>query len=383
MSEADVPKTEQPEAVETNPAEQTPPDQAAAPKRTGNGLAGLALLVGLAGLAGGGWSFWQTQQAPTRQTDDGQRLEGLQQQIDESASQLSQLRQSIDERLAALPGTEALATQRRLLADLQTDQQRTAQQVENILAGGRQNWRLTEAEHLMRLAAVRLSALQDVAGAEALLLTTDTILRDQSDPSAFAAREQLSRALQALRATPRPDRTGLFLQLAAMREQAARSIPLAPSMSPADGDVVAELVADADQSSWWGRWLAALPEYFRIEFDADRSIRPLLSGQSLSEVRLALSLALEQAQWGALHGEETVYLGALKQAGEILDAHFNLDKPDSRGLRQQISDLTNEPVRADMPDLTEALDAVQAYVERKQSQRKQQTQAAGMAGEAP
>ncbi len=372
MSEAATPQTpeEKPasEAVNTTP---TPPVK---PARIGaaTGLAAFALLIGLAGAGAGGWSLWQLQQMQSR---DQQQAEALQRTRDDSAKQLQGLARQLDARLAELPSASELNERRRLLANLQSDQQRLSQRLESVLDGSRQDWRLDEAEHLLRLASLRLSALQDVASAEALVLTADDILREQDDPAAFAAREQLSRSLEALRTTQRPDRVGLFLQLGALREQAATLNPLAPTFE-GQGDVLSDLAAEGDGSAWWGEWVKKLSEYFRIEFDADRNVRPLLSGQSLSQVRLSLSLELEQAQWAALHGQTGVYRQALKQAEEILDAHFNLDNPDSRALRQRFAELADATVEVKVPDLGDSLDALQAYLHRKQAQRRQGAAAA-------
>ncbi|MGA4320143.1 uroporphyrinogen-III C-methyltransferase [Ectopseudomonas hydrolytica] len=372
MSEAATPQTpeEKPasEAVNTTP---TPPVK---PARNGaaTGLAAFALLIGLAGAGAGGWSLWQLQQMQSR---DQQQAEALQRTRDDSAKQLQGLARQLDARLAELPSASELDERRRLLANLQSDQQRLSQRLESVLDGSRQDWRLDEAEHLLRLASLRLSALQDVASAEALVLTADDILREQDDPAAFAAREQLSRSLEALRTTQRPDRVGLFLQLGALREQASTLNPLAPTFE-GQGDVLSDLAAEGDGSAWWGEWVKKLSEYFRIELDADRNVRPLLSGQSLSQVRLSLSLALEQAQWAALHGQTGVYRQALKQAEEILDAHFNLDNPDSRALRQRFAELADATVEVKVPDLSDSLDALQAYLHRKQAQRRQGAAAA-------
>lgn len=376
MSEASTPNTpeEQPasEAVKTTP---TPPPAQASRSGGGSALAALALLIGLAGAGAGGWSLWQLHEM---QSQDQQQVEDLQRARDDSAKKVDELAQRLDARLAALPSAAELDERRRLLANVQSDQQRMSQRLESVLEGSRQDWRLEEAEHLLRLATLRLSALQDVATAEALVRTADDILRDQDDPAAFAAREQLSRSLEALRTTARPDRVGLFLQLAALREQAATLHPLAPTLE-GKGDVLSDLAAEGDGSAWWADWAKTLSDYFRVEFDADRSVRPLLSGQSLSQVRLSLSLALEQAQWAALHGQTGVYRQSLKQAEEILDAHFNLDNPDSRALRQRFSELAGSSVEVKVPDLSESLDALQAYLQRKQAQRRQGAAAAGEA----
>jgi uroporphyrin-3 C-methyltransferase len=78
------------------------------------------------------------------------------------------------------------------VAQLQGDQQRLSQRLETVLGESRKEWRLAEAEHLLRLATLRLSALQDITSAKALVEGADEILREQSDPGAFAAREQLA-----------------------------------------------------------------------------------------------------------------------------------------------------------------------------------------------
>lgn len=367
MSETATPKDqdETPISATVTP-EPTPPVQ---PPRSsgGRGLAAFALLVGLGGAAAGGWSLWQLQ---TLQARDQQQSGMLQQTRDESSQAVTELTRRLDMRLDALPTAAELDERRRLLANLQGDQQRLSQRLESVLDGSRQDWRLDEAEHLLRLATLRLSALQDVATAEALVLAADDVLREQDDPAAYAAREQLSRSLEALRTTQRPDRVGLFLQLGALREQVAALNPLAPTFE-GQGDVLSDLAAEGDGHAWWGEWVKKLSEYFRIEFDADRNVRPLLSGQSLSQVRLSLSLAVEQAQWAALHGQTGVYRQALKQAEEILDAHFNLDNPDSRALRQRFAELAGESIEVKVPDLSDSLDALQAYLQRKQAQRRQ------------
>ncbi|MNR37831.1 bifunctional uroporphyrinogen-III synthetase/uroporphyrin-III C-methyltransferase [compost metagenome] len=98
--------------------------------------------------------------------------------------------------------------------------------------------------------------------------------------------------------------------------------------------------------------------------NADQDIKPLLSGQNLSQVRLALSLALEQAQWGALHGQTQVYQQSLRQARDVLQGHFNQENPDSRALLARIDELAGKPVEVQAPDLAPALTALQAYLQR-------------------
>lgn len=383
MSEATTPKDQDPQehaqTLKQSAAElpSTPPPAPSKPAGRGNGLALLALLVAAAGAGAGGWGVWQLQMLEAREQQQQSQQQSQLQGARDQAQNLAQTAETLQQRLDQLPTVEELESRRRLLAQLQGDQQVLNQRLETVLGASRQDWRLAEAEHLLRLASLRLSALQDINSATALVQAADEILHEQDDPAAFAAREQLAKSLEALRSTLNPDRTGLFLQLGALREQVAQLNALAPSFS-GEGGVLSEL-ADAGvvEQQWWQRGLQTLSEYFRIDFNADRNIRPLLTGQSLTQVRLALSLALEQAQWGALHGQVAVYQQALQQAREVLDAHFDVDNPNSRALRARIDELAQQPIAVTPPDLSPALNAVQAYLQAKQAARLQQS------GEAP
>lgn len=361
MSEATPPKDDIQPALTAPTSPRTEPVNAPPAKSRGTGLAALALLIGAAGIAAGGWSVWQVR---ALQGQDREQLSQLEQARSQTQL-LSQREQGLTDRVAALPDPQELESRRRLLAQLQGDQQELSQRVESVLGASRQDWRLAEAEHLLRLAALRLSALQDVGSATVLVQGADEILRDQDDSGAYAAREQLAKALVELRGITALDRTGLFLQLGAMREQAAELNSLVPAFS-SKGEQF-NFAAEGDGQGWWSEWLEKLSRYIRIDFHADQNVRPLLAGQSLTQVRLALTLALEQAQWAALNGKPEVYRQAMTQARSVLDSYFNVQNPDSQALLARVDELIGQPVAVTMPDLTPATDAVRAYVQKRQN----------------
>ncbi|HEJ3433067.1 TPA: uroporphyrinogen-III C-methyltransferase [Pseudomonas aeruginosa] len=328
---------------------------------TATGLALLALLVGVAGLGAGGWSFWQVQQLQGTERDQLAQLEDARGKTES----LAQRNQQLAARLDALPTADELEARRRLVVELQGDQQHLSEQLKKVLGQSRQQWRLAEAEHLLRLASLRLSALQDVGGATELVQGADDILRAQNDPGAYAARAKLAASLEALRALPEPDRTGLFVQLAALREQVNQLQPLTPTFK--EGESGASNVAWGDGNSTWELWWEKISRYIRIDFNAGQDIRPLLAGEQLAQVRLTIGLALEQAQWAALNGKQQVYEQALKQAQEVLDGYFNVELADSRALKLRIDELAKQPVTVQVPDLAPALSALQSYVSRREA----------------
>ncbi|VVN73800.1 uroporphyrinogen-III C-methyltransferase [Pseudomonas fluorescens] len=355
MSETTLPKDE------LQPASEAPAEPATTTaQRRGNGLVILALLLGAAGVAAGGWGIWQVR---SLQANNQQQL-GQLQALGDLAQTLKLNEQRLTARLEQLPAADELEDRRRLLTQLQGDQQRLNQRLETVLGASRKDWRLAEAEHLLRLASLRLSALQDISSAHALVQGADEILREQNDPASFAAREQLAKSLAALRSTEQPDRTGLFLQLGALRDQVVELSALAPEYQDR-GDSLLGLTADGDGASRWAQWWDEISRYIRIDFNADKNVRPLLAGQSLTQVRLALSLALEQAQWAALNGQAAVYTQALAEARDVLKSNFNQDNPQSKLMLERVGELSKQPVTVITPDLATTLSAVQVYLERR------------------
>ncbi|AIR89013.1 uroporphyrinogen-III C-methyltransferase [Pseudomonas cremoricolorata] len=353
------------ETVLSNNDQPAPPQTPKAPagkpaKRSGNGIAVLALLLGAAGVAVGGWGAWQVHQLQGDEQGQGQSLQAL----NERANALQQREQQISAQLSSLPAASELEDRRRLVAQLQGDQQRLSQRMDTVLGESRKEWRLAEAEHLLRLATLRLSALQDIASARALVEGADQILREHSDPGSFAAREQLARSKAILDSTEQPDRTGLFLKLAAQRDLVQQLSAQSPDFD-ANADAMGALTAEGDLSSRLSQWWGQMSKYFQVDFDADQSVRPLLAGQSLNQLRLALSLTIEQAQWAALNGEAKVYSQALDDARSVLLANFNADNPQSKAMLESLNQLADQPVSVQVPDLSESLAAVQAYIQRR------------------
>lgn len=342
------------------PSAKPPAKPPAAASDSGRGLALLALLLAVAAFLLGGWGVWQLRDLHGRESQQLAQLTGLREQT----QTLGEREQSLSARLDKLPSAQELAERRRLLVNLQSDQQQVNLRLEKLLGASRQDWRLAEAEHLLRLASLRLSALQDVNSARALVQGAEQILRDQDDPGAFAAREQLANSLQALRDVQQPDRTGLFLQLGALREQAGRLSALTPAFAASAPEAQGDAAPVAAQSRWT-RWWQQISSFVRIDFNAEQNIRPLLAGQSLLQVRLALSLALEQAQWAVLNGQSEVYHQALAQARTVLAEYFEPNSAASSALDERLAELAKQPVAIVTPNLDASLSAVQAYVQRR------------------
>src|SRR3990167_9238375 len=145
VSEATPPKEQQPPVAEAPPAAVSAP--VTKPASRGNRLVVLALLLGAAGVAAAGWGLWQLRSLELRDQQQLRQLEAARSQTEA----LAQRTQGLDARLQQLPGADELDARRRLVAQLQGDQQLLNQRLETVLGASRQDWRLAEAEHLLRL----------------------------------------------------------------------------------------------------------------------------------------------------------------------------------------------------------------------------------------
>jgi uncharacterized protein HemX len=110
-----------------------------------------------------------------------------------------------------------------------------------------------------------------------------------------------------------------------------------------------------------GGALQVLPD--RLQRRRQRA--PAAGRAALNQLRLALSLTIEQAQWAALNGEAKVYTQALDDARSVLLANFNPDNPQSKAMLDSLNQLAEQPVSVVTPDLSESLAAVQAYIQRR------------------
>lgn len=366
----------------TDGNEREKPQKAAAAQRPataggGKGLSVLALLVALASAGATGWMWSQGQQAvapaPVVEQADhsaelqeqAQKLQQLAQQgadyhklVEALEQQVSQLAGQAD----SLPKAAQLAENQRLLVQLQSAQQAFTKRFEQAFGSTRQDWRLAEAEHLMRMAHLRLAALQDLNSARYLLEAADQILYEQDDPAAFAAREALAQALAEVRAVPKLDRAGVFMRLGALQKQVGKLDQTLPGYSGGASDT---------GSIDWNKLLDKASSYIRLDVNSTTDdIRPLLSSQQLTHIRLAVSLSLEQAQWAALNGQQAVYDQAVAQGIEFLERYFSGDHQAAGSMRTQLQELAGSKVSQSMPDINPALVALQGYIQERTLERR-------------
>ena len=328
----------------------------------------------LAALAGGGYYGWRYVQQYIVQDDD--KLAPLLEQLGEQTKQLEQLQQQLDQQLQGQQ-QQSGQQQAELEQRLQTDRQQLDELQRRVTSQGsrlrdlstttRDDWLLAEAEYLLRLASQRLLTERTTANPVALLETVDNILKDFDDPELFAVRRQIASDITRLKISATTDREGIYLQLNALAE----AIPQLQLLVKATGDddLPAAQVGESPEqanglgdkiASNFGKFTEGLQSYIRIR-QRDKPLEPLLGIEEEMYLRHNLRVMLEQAQLALLREEPKIYRASLQKCRQWLQQYFELNQA-SNVLIEQLSELSDEVVTRQLPEISSSLQALRNYI---------------------
>jgi uroporphyrin-3 C-methyltransferase len=355
-----------------NPAAEPPP-KAADPVKTGSAsrgsspIAWLALLLIIAMALAAGWFYQQTQQ---KETVLERRLAQLESVEDTQQKSFTSLEQRLQASLqASLKGQLEPLQNRASGQDTQLERLEATlvlqrDEIARFGATDRQDWLLAEAEYLLRLANQRLIMAGDVVAATALLTSADSILLELEDVGLHSARAAVAADLAALRAVPRVDVEGMYLQLAALIGQVEQ---LAIFELP-DTITVAE-VAPADD--WQARLQRGYEEALRKLSDYIVIRRRDVPYEALMEpaweglVRQNLRMLLEQAQVALLSGNQVLFRESLGRAGHWVQQFFEVDESGAKALAEDLARLQDKTVAVELPDISNSLHELDRSLERR------------------
>lgn len=328
---------------------------------SGKGIALLALLVAVVALGLAGWQWYQAGQL--NQSRQGGLIQ-LENRITELVNAQRQSQNSTMQRLEGLPDANGWQQSQSLIAELQRSQQAVNQRLANLQGDARADWKLAEAEYLLRLASLRLLVAQDVISARELLEAVDNILQSQPDSGVFAVREQLARYQTQLEALPVVDRAGIYLKLSALHGQIAELVALpVPVFDPDAVTPEEEFEERLARRTRGERMLMRLERYVRVDFQRGKVITPLLDDAEMQRIRRTLQLTLEQAQWAVLRGEGEVYQTSMERAGGMLEQFFEIDNPQVQAMHNRLSQLATERITVVPPDLAPLQQGLTAYIQ--------------------
>ena len=246
------------------------------------------------------------------------------------------------------------------LADSQS-QQAALEALYRDLAPSRDEIAVSEIEQVLLVANQQLQLAGNVPSALTALQLADLKLRQLDRPQFLPLRRALASEMDALRAVPFVDVTGLSLKL----DQAmlvAPSLPLAmdervPQAAAAKADTSAPEVAA------WRRFLddawAQLRDLIRIE-NTDRPAAALLPPSQQYFVRENLKLRLLSARIALQNHDDASFRADVAAAEALLTQYFDGKAKPVQSVQATLKLLAATPAASTMPTLTRSLEAVRA-----------------------
>ncbi|WP_394173816.1 uroporphyrinogen-III C-methyltransferase [Thalassotalea litorea] len=325
-------------------------------KSTGVSKTGLlALLVALAAAGGvGGLYYYQQQQlqALTERLND--KIESEQQTNSQRMSQ------DVEAQIDALK--QASQQNNRELANQLTDkndqqQQALLQQVEQlegkisrITAQQPSNWRVYEAEYLLRMAARVIWLEHDVNTALSLLNDADARLASMKQSRFLPIRKLIREDMQMLNQLPQDKSQDIILALLALSDStdslvikgADKKVEVPPQEQELSDDI----------SDWernlrisWERFVA---DFIRVRDKNDQD-EPLMAPQYQQHLLQNLQLKLQISQWAVTQQEQQLYQKSLDDVEQWLDKYFAKNNDANKAFVSEISNLKAEEIAIDYP----------------------------------
>ena len=353
--EAEAPEVAEEPAVEAQ-------DAPAEPKKSKTPAIalGVSILALLAAVGGSGYSLVLANQSAGQSGDLKAQIASLETQVAAIGNPGADIA-TIRTQLAAVEGAQqgVLATEQSLenLAANVTEQvnavtanvAQTQTRLELIEGDRATEYLLSEVEYLLRIAQQRVSAGRDLATGLSLLEAADTALANSDDASLLPVRRAVKGEIAALRAVPKVDRTGVYLELAALAEQIDTL-----RMSPEQLGQAPELASSDDVMDDAVKTLSSFVTIRRRE----APVEPMLSPTEASYVRQNLRLMMEQSQLALLDANQTTWEASIGRALDWSQRYFMADHSATQALVATLEPMKTLAIAPELPSIGESIEAL-------------------------
>jgi len=319
--------------IAANAGAKTPPykkpDEVSPPATFHKSIIVASLIISVIALGSSGWLFYQSKQDNTQVTIAALKIQ--QDSFDAELNTYNKTHLQITKLADQVTQSEQSTKQQTsLLQTQQTEQRKQLQSLGNrirqINNASKDDWKLAEAEYLIRLANQRLLLESDINGAETLLSNADSILADLEDPIFFEARKAIAKDIQSLKSTNHFDLEGRYLQLSALYDQVNQLPQREPSkkwLAINKKEQANKLEqATAQVGSTFANMWNALKSLVVINYN-HKPIKSLLPPAEYQELVTGLQLQIDVAQVALVKGETSIYQKALSRIAHAITDHFD------------------------------------------------------------
>lgn len=308
-------------------------------------------------------AFFVSQQSKSQQ----QIIESLRTQVEQQAQAMETRQQLLEDNL----DKEFVEQQ----ATIQANMNDLAEQVDNsnarllsLSSVNRDEWKLQEAQYLLRLADQRILLEKDSQNALALAISADDVLRDMDQADLVGVRKLLAEEIAVLKMAGVIDREGIYLRLSALSNQ-IDAIPFIEPLGTQE-DILEEDVIPVDETFKqrltrnFYSVLHKLGSYVRVR-DHGKTINAVLPPSEQKYLQQNLRLMLEQAQVALLRNEESIYLESLVKAQNWINQYYSLNEKATAVL-QELEALQKEEISPDLTNFSNSTAALVEYIAKRE-----------------
>jgi uroporphyrin-3 C-methyltransferase len=332
----------------------------------------LAMVVLLAVAVGMvfGYRYWLDMKQTLASLNDvlakaNQEQAQFEQQLEQTRRNFEQQQQAIEAQQAALKKQAESIRQAKQASQLQSDQlYHSLAEIQTRMGGKEGQWRVAEAEYLMRVANHRLSLMDDPNTALEALKSADERLRASGDPGWSGVREIIAEETAQLIALPKVDRDGISAELSALAKR-VEALPLrdaglvqAPIAAQPDTPSDVADKGEFELKSVLADFLQGFKSMMVIRHH-DRPVSAMLPPEQRYFLMQNLSLKIENAKAAMMGRNQILYTDNLNSAVEWIDRYFQASAPDVVGFKSQLEGLAARAIAPEMPDISGSLRALQ------------------------
>jgi len=303
------------------------------------------------------------------------QYEHQQQLLGSMRGQLDQQKQALDIQLQVIRDdvqqelNDQQETVQAGMNDLAERIDNTAARVLALSSVSRDDWKLAEAQYLLRLAEQRILLERDSQNAIALALSADDVLRDINQVELVGVRKLLAEEIAVLKLAGFVDREGIYVRLAALANQ-IDAIPFIEPLGTAAEESLSEqqlpdneTFGEKTKRLFYGL-LTKLGSYVRVR-DHGKNINAVLPPSEQKYLQQNLRLMLEQAQVALLRNEAQIYTESLVKAQNWINQYYALNTQASTVL-DELKSLQEEEIAPELTSFSNSAAALTEYIARQE-----------------
>ncbi|MDX7991260.1 uroporphyrinogen-III C-methyltransferase [Xenorhabdus littoralis] len=215
-----------------------------------------------------------------------------------------------------------------------------------------ENWRLAQANSLVKMAGRKIWSEQDITTAIALLKDADQNLAEMDDPSLFFAREAIMADIDSLTKIKQIDLEGIILTLNQLSNQVDNlrledKVEQGAPMEKNNREITASL---SDWSKNLRNSLSSFMDNFIIIAPRDNNKEALLAPNQDIYLRENIRSKLLIAAQAVPRHQVEIYKKALGSVGEWVRTYFATSAPDTISFLNDVDSLEQKPLSADVPE---------------------------------